>query len=179
MAGSEFLPEISWTYRSTSAILSSLGEHRHGLPGLHGALVGPGIGVKEVSSLGKTGSEESNKEYPETESARAVHAGQPPARIGRSYREQIEARDERRRRLLKQDALGRTPLFYAAEQGLEEEVWEMIFSFRGTGMFPPRLQLISTRDHSGLTAADVAEQNGHEGIARLLHSEQGRMEFFE
>jgi hypothetical protein len=66
-----------------------------------------------------------------------------------------------------------------AEGGLEEEVRKMIFSLRGTGMSPPRLALISTTDYSGLTAADVAEENGHEDIARLLRSEEGRMEYFE
>ena len=91
----------------------------------------------------------------------------------------IEAARKRRQRIAEQDARGRTPLFYAAEQGLLEEVSEMIFRFRGTGVFPPRLALISIKDHSGLTAADVAEQNGHEEIARLLRSEQGRMEYFE
>lgn len=86
---------------------------------------------------------------------------------------------ERRQRLFEQDALGRTPLFYAAEKGLEEDVKEMIFSLRGTGLGPPRLSLITTEDHAGLTAADVAEKNGHEEIAHLLRSEQGRMEYFE
>ena len=93
--------------------------------------------------------------------------------------EGIEARRERRKHLLEQDALGRTPLFYAAEKGLGEEVREMIFSLRGTGLGPTRLKLITTEDHSGLTAADVAEQNGHEEIARLLRVEQGRMEYYE
>ena len=55
----------------------------------------------------------------------------------------------------------------------------MIFSLRGTGLSLPRLKLITTKDHSGLTAADVAEENGHEEIARLLRVEQGRMEYFE
>jgi ankyrin repeat protein len=82
-------------------------------------------------------------------------------------------------KLFEQDALGRTPLFYAAEKGLEEEVREMIFSLRGTGLSLPRLKLITITDHSGQTAADVAEENGHEAIARLLQGEQGRMEFFE
>jgi ankyrin repeat protein len=91
----------------------------------------------------------------------------------------MEAPEERRKRLLEQDARGRTPLFYAAEKGLEEEVWEIIFSFRGTGLSPTRLAVITTQDHSGLTAADVAEQNGHQEIARLLRAEQGRMEYFE
>ena len=80
---------------------------------------------------------------------------------------------------MEQDIVGRTPLFYAAEKGHEEEVREIIFSFRGTGLGPPRLALIATKDVTGLTAADVAEQNGHQEIARLLRSEQGRMEFYE
>ena len=46
-------------------------------------------------------------------------------------------------------------------------------------MSPQRLALISKKDASGLTAADVAEQAGHDEIASLLRSEQGRMEFFE
>ena len=83
------------------------------------------------------------------------------------------------RDLWAQDALGRTRLFYAAEKGLEQEVQEMIFSLRGTGLAPSRLALISIQDRSGLTAADVAEQNGHDEIARLLRGEQGRMEYFE
>jgi ankyrin repeat protein len=91
----------------------------------------------------------------------------------------LEARIERRKRLLEQNIVGRTPLFYAAERGLEEEVREIIFSYRGTGLGPPRLKLITTKDVTGLTAADVAEQNGHKEIARLLRSEQGRMEYYE
>lgn len=86
---------------------------------------------------------------------------------------------EQRMNLFQQDALGRTPLFYAAEKGLEKEVREMIFSLRGTGLSLARLKLIVIKDHSGLTAADVAEENGHEAIARLLKEEQGRMEYFE
>jgi ankyrin repeat protein len=95
------------------------------------------------------------------------------------FREQLDALRERRRRLAEPDVAGRTPLFYAAELGREDEVREIIFSFRGTGMSPPRLALIAQKDALGLTAADVAEQNGHEEIAQLLRSEQGRMEFFE
>ena len=87
--------------------------------------------------------------------------------------------DKQRKRLFEQDDHGRTPLFYAAEKGKEEDVRKMIFSLRGTGLFPPRLALIEKTDHSGLTAADIAEQKGHEEIARLLRSEQGRMEYFE
>ena len=87
--------------------------------------------------------------------------------------------NEQRKLLFAQDDHGRTPLFYAAEKGLEEEVSEMIFSLRGTGLSLPRLKLITMKDHSGLTAADVAEENGHKKIARLLRVEQGRMEYFE
>jgi ankyrin repeat protein len=87
--------------------------------------------------------------------------------------------NERRKLLFEQDDNGRTPLFYAAEKGLEEEVSEMIFSLRGTGLSLPRLKLITTKDHTGLIAADVAEENGHKEIARLLRVEQGRMEYFE
>ena len=93
--------------------------------------------------------------------------------------EAIEACRERRARLLEQDARGRTSLFDAVEKGLEEEVWAIISSFRGTGLSPTRLRLITTKDHSGLTAADVAEQHGHEEIARLLRVEQARMEYYE
>ena len=39
--------------------------------------------------------------------------------------------------------------------------------------------LIQIKDSSGLTASDVAEQNGHMRIADLLRGEQMRMEFFE
>lgn len=91
----------------------------------------------------------------------------------------VKALAERRKRLSEQDGLGRTPLFYAAEQGLEEEVWEILSRFRGTGMSPPRLVLITTKDQSGLTAADVAEQNGHKEVARLLRKEEVRMEYYE
>ena len=87
--------------------------------------------------------------------------------------------NEERKRLFELDSHGRTPLFYAAEKGLEKEVSEMIFSLRGTGLSLPRLKLITTKDHSGLTAADVAVANGHKEIARLLRVEQGRMEYFE
>ena len=131
------------------------------------------------SSLDKDESEEPNKEFAEASSAGAVYAEQQPAGIRRAYGEIKEALAERRKRFLEQDALGRTPLFYAAEKGLEEEVWEIIFSFRGTGLSPTRLKLITTKDHSGLTAADVAEQNGHKEIAHLLRKQQARMEYYE
>jgi len=55
----------------------------------------------------------------------------------------------------------------------------MIFSLTGTGFYPQRLGLIEIKDHEGLTAADVAEQNGHQAIANLLRGEMGRMEYFE
>ena len=132
-----------------------------------------------MSSLDKDESEEPNEVFGEARSAGAGYAEQQPARRMRVHMERIEARVERRKRLFEQDALGRTSLFYAAGKGLEEEVREMIFSLRGTGLSPTRLKLITTKDHSGLTAADVAERNGYEEIARLLRVEQGRMEYFE
>ena len=95
------------------------------------------------------------------------------------FREQLEARRNREKHLFQQDSCGRTPLFYAAESGIEEEVQEMIFSLSGTGLSPARNSLISIKDNSGLTAADVAEQNGHEEIARLLRAEQARMDYYE
>ena len=76
------------------------------------------------------------------------------------------------------DARGRTPLFDAAERGNLEEVKSIIFSHAGTGLSPARLALITIKDNAGFTAADVAEQNGHEAIAQLLRSEEGRMEYF-
>jgi ankyrin repeat protein len=78
-----------------------------------------------------------------------------------------------------QDSTGRTTLFYAAERGDLEQVRRIIFSLAGTGLWPQRLSLIEIRDSSGLTAADVAEQAGHKGVADLLRGEQMRMEFFE
>ncbi len=104
---------------------------------------------------------------------------QRAARIKQAYREQIQALEARRQRLFGLDAFGRTPLFYAAEEGLEEQVREMIFSLRGTGLFPPRLALIAKKDQFGLRAADVAEAQGHKEVARLLRAEQVRMEYFE
>lgn len=77
------------------------------------------------------------------------------------------------------DDQGRTILFFHAATGNLSEVEKLIFALPGTGMCPQRLSLISHKDKDGLTAADVAEQNGHEEIATLLRSEQGRMEFFE
>jgi len=122
------------------------------------------------SSFTKDESEEPNKEQDRSGSTGGLR---------RAFREQLDSLRERRRHLSEQDIVGRTPLFYAAEKGLEDEVREIIFSFRGTGMSPPRLALITQEDVLGLTAADLAEQNGHEEIASLLRSEQGRMEFFE
>ena len=81
--------------------------------------------------------------------------------------------------LFAQDSVGRTTLFYAAERGDIAQVRRIIFSLAGTGLYPQRLSLMETKDSSGLTAADVAEQAGHKEIADLLRGEQGRMEFFE
>ena len=77
------------------------------------------------------------------------------------------------------DKLGRTRLFHAAEHGDLDEVRSIIYSLTGTGISPQRLSLITIRDSSGLTAADVAERAGNQDIANLLRSEQMRMEYFE
>ena len=81
--------------------------------------------------------------------------------------------------LFERDSAGRTALFHAAERGDLEAVRRMIFSLAGTGVCCQRLSLIGKKDSAGLTASDVAEQNGHKGIASLLRGEQMRMEFFE
>jgi len=81
--------------------------------------------------------------------------------------------------LFERDSVGRTALFHAAERGDLEEVRRMIFRLAGTGVCCQRLSLIGIKDSSGLTASDVAEQNGHMEIADLLRGEQMRMEFFE
>ncbi len=81
--------------------------------------------------------------------------------------------------LFRRDARGRTPLFQTAAQGDYQAVCAMLFSLSGTGLYPQRLALIAIRDDAGLTAADVAEQNGHRAIAELLRGDQGRMEMFE
>ena len=88
-------------------------------------------------------------------------------------------RKTRGQALSQQDAHGRTSLSYAAEEGLYQDVWDMIFTLSGTGVLPQRLGLIEVKDHDGLTAADVAEQNGHQAIADLLRGEMWRMECFE
>jgi hypothetical protein len=78
-----------------------------------------------------------------------------------------------------QDSNGRTTLFYAAERGDIKEVRRIIFGLAGTGLWPQRLALLEIVDASGLTAADVAEQAGHDEIADLLRSEWVRMEYYE
>lgn len=90
----------------------------------------------------------------------------------------METNKTRRTRHFEKDARGRTVLFNAAERGDLAEVKSIIFSHAGTGLSPARLALITIKDNAGLTAADVAEQNGHEEIAQLLRSEEGRMEYF-
>jgi ankyrin repeat protein len=81
--------------------------------------------------------------------------------------------------LFLRDERGRTGLFAAAEQGRHDEVSRIIFSLAGTGFAPARLALIAIEDNDGLTAADVADQGGHQAIADLLRGEHARMEFFE
>ena len=77
------------------------------------------------------------------------------------------------------DSIGRTRLFYAAEQGDLDEVQRIIYNLTGTGISPQRLSLITIRDSAGLTAAEVAEHAGNKDIADLLRSEQMRMEYYE
>lgn len=77
------------------------------------------------------------------------------------------------------DALGRTRLFYLAAKGRRAEIKRVLFSLAGTGVWPQRLSLIEMEDHDGRTAADFADQYGHEAIAELLRREQERMRFFE
>lgn len=130
-------------------------------------------------SLDRNRSKEPKETLGKTIGADTADQEQPPAGLTTPEVAAVRARAERRKRLFQQDERGRTPLFYAAEQGDLGRVKEIIYSFRGTGLGPPRLALITRQDNAGLTAADVAEQNGHEEIVRLLRSEQGRMEFFE
>jgi len=81
--------------------------------------------------------------------------------------------------LYRRDSDGRTSLFDAAAGGDIEAVKRIVYSLTGTGMCPQRLSLLDIKDSTGLTAADIAEQNGHKEVADLLRSEQMRMEFFE
>ena len=78
----------------------------------------------------------------------------------------------------KTDDLGRTELFFHAASGNLQAVEKVIFSLAGTGMCPQRLSMISHKDKNGHTAADIADENGHTEISKLLNSEQGRMEYF-
>ncbi len=78
----------------------------------------------------------------------------------------------------KTDDLGRTELFFHAASGNLQAVEKVIFSLAGTGMCPQRLSMISHKDKNGQTAADIADENGHTEISKLLNSEQGRMEYF-
>lgn len=77
------------------------------------------------------------------------------------------------------DDKGRTILFHYAATGNLPEVERIIFSLTGTGISPQRYALIRIKDNEGFTAADIASQNGHVEIEKLLRSEQGRMEYFE
>jgi ankyrin repeat protein len=79
----------------------------------------------------------------------------------------------------KEDDIGRTPLYYAVAKNDIKEVESIIFSLSGTGVSCQRRALLKHKDHSGLTAEDVAAKLGHEEIRALLASELGRMEYFE
>ena len=58
-------------------------------------------------------------------------------------------------------------------------VRNLIFSLPGTGLFPTRLSLLIIQDNTGLTAAEVAELQGHDEIPQLLRGEVSRMEYSE
>ncbi len=79
----------------------------------------------------------------------------------------------------KEDDVGRTPLYYAVAKNDIKEVESIIFSLPGTGLSCRRLALLTHKDHSDMTAVDLAKKAGHEEIWALLSKEQGRMEFFE
>ncbi len=79
----------------------------------------------------------------------------------------------------KEDDIGRTPLYYAVAKNDIKEVKSIIFSLTGTGISCQRYALLTHKDHSGLTAVDVAEKLRHEEIRALLAAEIGRMDFFE
>lgn len=81
--------------------------------------------------------------------------------------------------LFDRDEYGRTSLFDAAARGDTEMVRKLIFTLPGTGIFPSRLSLLVIQENSGLTAADVAEQEGHDEIAQLLRREVSRMKYSE
>ena len=70
-------------------------------------------------------------------------------------------------------------LFYYAATGNLSEVERIIFSLAGTGISCQRYALIRIKDNEGYTVADIASQNGHVEIEKLLKSELGRMEYFE
>jgi len=124
--------------------------------------------------------DESTEPDREIEEQRNSGESESAGGLRKAFREQLDALRERRRRLAEPDVAGRTPLFYAAEKGREEEVREIIFSFRGTGMSPPRLALIAKKDALGLTAYRRGRTaRPTKRVAQLLRSEQGRMEFFE
>lgn len=80
--------------------------------------------------------------------------------------------------LFNKDERGRTKLFYAAERGDQKAVEALIFRLPGTGFYPQRLSFIEIQDRDGLTAADVAEHNGHEEIASLLRYQAWFMETY-
>ena len=129
-----------------------------------------------ASSLHDKQAEKPNKDTGQASSADGAHARQQSAK-GSAHRVPADAQG-RRGRVFEQDDQGRTVLFYAAERGDLDRVHRIIFGLTGTGLWPQRLALIEIKDVSGLTAADVAEQAGHQEIADLLRREQVRMEYY-
>ena len=122
-------------------------------------------------------SEKPNKEQNKDGGRGPLRDGQHTARDGGAERARAGA-GVRRGGPCAQDARGRTSLFDVAERGDLDGVRRIIFGLPGTGLWPQRLALIEALDASGLTAADVAEQAGHQEIASLLRGEQARMEYY-
>lgn len=81
--------------------------------------------------------------------------------------------------LFKEDDIGRTPLFYAVASGNIQDVENIIFKLAGTGIGCQRLSLISHKDQTGITAAELARKLGCEEIRQLLSRELVRMEYYE
>ncbi len=75
-------------------------------------------------------------------------------------------------------------LFRAIELGEFERVKALVESVKGTGIFPPRLTLLSDTNAAGQRPEDFAEQLAHRDpkyrlIAEYLSSQRLHMEYFE
>ena len=75
-------------------------------------------------------------------------------------------------------------LFEQVVAGNEERVRAIVESHRGTGIFPPRLSLLTVKNASGHTAEDVAGSlapgsMAHKAIHEFLRGQRLHMEYFE